>query len=54
MKRFLKTLSAVLKKKQGPKPAACSQRPSPTPLLEVSSQVKAGISYGKRNPSDQG
>jgi hypothetical protein len=42
MKRFLQSLTAVLKKKQGAKTSACSQRPNPTPLVEVRSQVKAG------------
>jgi hypothetical protein len=47
MKRFLKTLSAVLKKSKEAKPAACSERPNSTPLLEVRSQVKAGFSITK-------
>jgi len=42
MKRFLQSLTAVLKTTKEAKLAACSQRPNPTPLLEVSSQVKAG------------
>ena len=42
MKRFLQSLTAVLKKTKEAKLAACSQRPNPTPLLEVRSQVKAG------------
>jgi hypothetical protein len=42
MKWFLRSLSAVLKKGKGIKPAAQPERPEPTPRLEVQSQVKAG------------
>jgi hypothetical protein len=42
MKRFLKSLTAVLKKTKEAKLAEAPKRPNPTPLLEVRSQVKAG------------
>ena len=42
MKRFLKNVFAVLRKTNEPKSAEAAKRPSPTPLLEVRSQVKAG------------
>jgi len=42
MKRFLKSLSAVLKKVKDTKPAAQPERPDSTPRLEVRSQVNAG------------
>jgi hypothetical protein len=42
MKRFLKSMFAILKKTNEPKSAATPKRPSATPLLEVRSQVKAG------------
>jgi hypothetical protein len=42
MKRFLKNVLAVLKKSNESKPAVRTERPGPTPLLEVRSQVKAG------------
>ena len=51
MKRFLQSLTAVLKTTKEAKLAACSQRPNPTPLLEVRSQVKAGLG---RNSLDNG
>jgi hypothetical protein len=43
MKRFLKSLFAILKKTNESKSAATPKRPSATPLLQVSSQVKAGV-----------
>jgi hypothetical protein len=42
MKRFLKNMFAIMRKTNESKPSACSQRPNPTPLVEVRSQVKAG------------
>jgi len=42
MKRFLKNVFAIMRKTNESKPSACSQRPNPTPLVEVRSQVKAG------------
>jgi hypothetical protein len=42
MKRFFKSMFAVLRKKNEPKSAEIPKRPEPTPLLEVRSQVKAG------------
>jgi hypothetical protein len=44
MKRFLNNVFAVLRKTNESKPATRPERPSPTPMLEVRSQVKAGIS----------
>ena len=44
MKRFLNNVFAVLRKTNECKPATRPERPSPTPMLEVRSQVKAGIS----------
>jgi hypothetical protein len=42
MKRFLKSVFAILKKTNESKSAAAPKRPSPTPALEMRSQVKAG------------
>jgi hypothetical protein len=42
MKRFLKSVFAILNKTNETKSTAAPKRPSPTPLLEVRSQVKAG------------
>jgi hypothetical protein len=42
MKRFLKSVFAILKKTNETKSVAAPKRPSATPLLEVRSQVKAG------------
>jgi hypothetical protein len=42
MKRFLKSLTAVLKKRHEAKSVEASKRPSPTLVLEVRTQVKAG------------
>jgi hypothetical protein len=42
MKRFLKSVFAILKKSNESKSATALKRPSPTPALEVRSQVKAG------------
>ena len=42
MKRFLKNVFAVLGKTNEAKSAEAPKRPSPTPALEVRSQVKAG------------
>jgi hypothetical protein len=51
MKRFLKSMFAVLKKTTEPKSAEAAKRPGPTPPLEVRSQVKAGsFSWGATNP----
>jgi len=44
MKRFLNNVFAVLRKTNESKPSTRPERPSPTPMLEVRSQVKAGIS----------
>jgi hypothetical protein len=44
MKRFLNNVFAVLRKTNETKPVTRPERPSPTPMLEVRSQVKAGIS----------
>jgi hypothetical protein len=49
MKRFLKSVFAILKKTNESKSAAAPKRPSATPLLEVRSQVKAGIEVGSWN-----
>jgi hypothetical protein len=46
MKRFLKTVFAIAKKTNEPKSAAAPRRLPATPLLEVRSQLKAGISLG--------
>jgi hypothetical protein len=43
MKRFLKSVFAALRKTKETKSVEASKRPSPTPTLEVRSQVKAGI-----------
>jgi hypothetical protein len=48
MKRFLKSVLAILHKTNEPKAAAAPKRPSATPLLDVSSQVKAGYVIGCR------
>jgi hypothetical protein len=45
MKRFLKSVFAILKKTNEPKSATAPRRRSPTPALEVRSQVKAGMSF---------
>jgi hypothetical protein len=45
MKRFLQSVFAILTKTNEPKSAAAPKRPSPTPSLEVRSQVKAGINF---------
>jgi hypothetical protein len=42
MKRFLKSVFAILRKTNEPRSAAAPRRRSATPLLEVRSQVKAG------------
>jgi hypothetical protein len=42
MKRFLRSLTAMLKRAKGTKPAARPEQSDPTPRLEVQSQVKAG------------
>ena len=47
MKRFLKNVFAILRKTEQTGSAARTERPNPTPLLEVRSQVKAG-SYDLR------
>jgi hypothetical protein len=45
MKRFFKSVFAVLRKKNEAKSAETSKRSSPNPALEVRSQVKAGTSF---------
>jgi len=47
MKRFLKNVFAILRKTEQTGSAGRPERPNPTPLLEVRSQVKAG-SYDLR------
>jgi len=47
LKRFLKNVFAILRKTEQTGSAARTERPNPTPLLEVRSQVKAG-SYDLR------
>jgi hypothetical protein len=47
MKRFLKNVFAILRKTEQNGSAGRPERPNPTPLLEVRSQVKAG-SYDLR------
>ena len=42
MKWFLRSLTAVLKRAKGTKPAARPEQSDSTPRLEVQSQVKAG------------
>jgi hypothetical protein len=42
MKRFFKSVLELLRKTNATKPAGRLERPNPTPLLEVRSQVKAG------------
>jgi hypothetical protein len=42
MKRFLKNVFAILRKTEQIGSAGRTERPNPTPLLEVRSQVKAG------------
>jgi hypothetical protein len=42
MKRFLKSVFAILKKTNEPKSAEAAKRSNPTPALGVRSQVKAG------------
>ena len=49
MKRFLRSLTAVLKRAKGTKPPARPERPEPTPRLEVQSQAKAG-SWNQASP----
>jgi hypothetical protein len=43
MKRFLQSVFAILKKTNKPKSVAAPKPLSATPLLEVRSQVKAGV-----------
>jgi hypothetical protein len=47
MKRFLQSVFAILRKTTESKSAAAPRRPSPTPSLEVRSQVKAGSGFIK-------
>jgi hypothetical protein len=42
MRRFLKNVFAILRKAEQTGSANRPERPNPTPLLEVRSQVKAG------------
>jgi hypothetical protein len=49
MKRFLKSVFAMLRKTNEAKPAGRPERPNPTPLLEVRSQVKAGLTINMTN-----
>jgi hypothetical protein len=42
MKRFLNNVFAALKRTSEPRTADRPQRPSPTPVLEVRSRIKAG------------
>ena len=42
MKRFLKSVFAILKKTNESKSVASTKRPNRTPSLEVRSQIKAG------------
>ena len=42
MKRFLKSMFKILRKTEQNRSAGRPERPNPTPLLEVRSQVKAG------------
>jgi hypothetical protein len=42
MKRFLKSMFVILRKTNEAKSAKAPKRPTPTPALEVRSQVKAG------------
>jgi hypothetical protein len=43
MKQFLKSMFAVLRKTNEAKTAKALKHPSPTPALELRSQVKAGM-----------
>jgi len=43
MKRFLKNVFSILKRTNEAKCAKAPKGPSPTPSLEVRSQVKAGL-----------
>lgn len=45
MKRFFKSVFAVLRKTNQAKSVEAAKRPSPNPALEVRSQVKAGTSF---------
>jgi len=51
MKRFLKNVFAILRKTEQTGSAGRPERPNPTPLLEVRSQVKAGGFDLKANQS---